>query len=169
MEFLNPAALYGLLALPLLLIPYLIRRKPQRVIFSSLLLFTEPVNACRWPAVGKTAFTAYFLSPALVADPIDSCLGEPVFSLRASNIAIVLDNSASMQTLENQQTRFALAQEKARAARRPQRHRQVDLYLTAPRLEKVRGTTFEPSEAAGVLTALTPYDLADTPIDYQRA
>ena len=35
-----------------------------------------------------------------------------MFSLRASNIAIVLDNSASMQTLENQQTRFALAQEK---------------------------------------------------------
>ena len=31
----------------------------------------------------------------------------------------------------------------------------------------MRGTTFEPSEAAGVLTALTPYDLADTPIDYQ--
>ena len=93
-----------------------------------------------------------------------------MFSLRASNIAIVLDNSASMQTLENQQTRFALAQEKARELLADlSATGQVDLYLTAPRLEKVRGTTFEPSEAAGVLTALTPYDLADTPIDYQRS
>ena len=41
MEFLNPAALFGLLALPLLLIPYLIRRKPRRLVFSSLLLFLE--------------------------------------------------------------------------------------------------------------------------------
>ena len=36
MEFLNPTALFGLLALPLLLIPYLIRRRPRRVLFSSL-------------------------------------------------------------------------------------------------------------------------------------
>jgi hypothetical protein len=39
MEFLNPAALYGFFALPLLLVLYLIRRKPRRVVFSSLLLF----------------------------------------------------------------------------------------------------------------------------------
>ena len=41
MEFLNPTALLGLLALPLLLIPYLIRKKPRRLVFSSLLLFME--------------------------------------------------------------------------------------------------------------------------------
>jgi Aerotolerance regulator N-terminal len=41
MELLNPAALFGLLALPLLLVPYLVRRKPRRVVFSSLLLFLE--------------------------------------------------------------------------------------------------------------------------------
>ena len=93
-----------------------------------------------------------------------------MFSLRASNIAIVLDNSASMQTLENQQTRFALAQEKARELLADLGVTgKVDLYLTAPRLEKVRGATFEPAEAAGVLTALAPYDLADTPIDYQSS
>jgi hypothetical protein len=41
MEFLNPLALYGFLALPLLIIPYLIRRKPRRIVFSSLILFVE--------------------------------------------------------------------------------------------------------------------------------
>lgn len=168
MEFLNPVALYGLLALPLLLIPYLIKRKPQRVIFSSLLLFTEPVKRAGGRPLGRLRLPLIFFLQLLLLTLLILALGEPVFSLRASNIAIVLDNSASMQTLENQQTRFALAQEKARELLADLGATgQVDLYLTAPRLEKVRGTTFEPSEAAGVLAALTPYDLADTPIDYQ--
>jgi Ca-activated chloride channel family protein len=170
MEFLNPAALYGLLALPLLLIPYLIRRKPKRVIFSSLLLFTEPGTRAGGRPLGRLRLPLIFFLQLLLLTLLILALGEPVFSLRASNIAIVLDNSASMQTLENQQTRFALAQGKARELLADLGVTgKVDLYLTAPRLEKVRGATFEPNEAAGVLAALTPYDLADTPIDYQSS
>ena len=170
MEFLNPAALYGLLALPLLLIPYLIRRKPKRVIFSSLLLFTEPGTRAGGRPLGRLRLPLIFFLQLLLLTLLILALGEPVFSLRASNVAIVLDNSASMQTLENQQTRFALAQEKARELLADLGVTgKVDLYLTAPRLEKVRGATFEPAEAAGVLAALAPYDLADTPIDYQSS
>jgi hypothetical protein len=170
MEFLNPAALYGLLALPLLLIPYLIRQKPKRVIFSSLLLFTEPaVRAARRP-LGRLRLPLIFFLQLLLLTLLILALGEPVFSLRASNIAIVLDNSASMQSLENQQTRFALAQGKARELLTDLGVAgKVDLYLTAPRLEKVRGATFEPAEAAAVLATLAPYDLADTPIDYRNS
>ena len=168
MEFLNPAALYGLLALPLLLIPYLIRRKPKRVIFSSLLLFTEPGTRAGGRPLGRLRLPLIFFLQLLLLTLLILALGEPVFSFRASSIAIVLDNSASMQTLENQQTRFALAQEKARELLADLGVAgKVDLYLTVPRLEKVRGATFDPNEAAGVLAALTPYDLADTPIDYQ--
>lgn len=170
MDFLNPAALYGLLALPLLLIPYLIRRKPKRVIFSSLLLFTEPGTRAGGRPLGRLRLPLIFFLQLLLLTLLILALGEPVFSLRASNIAIVLDNSASMQALENQQTRFALAQGKARELLADLGVTgKVDLYLTAPRLEKVRGATFEPNEAAGVLAALTPYDLADTPIDYQSS
>jgi Ca-activated chloride channel family protein len=170
MEFLNPAALYGLLALPLLLIPYLIRRKPKRVIFSSLLLFTEPGTRAGGRPLGRLRLPLIFFLQLLLLTLLILALGEPVFSLRASNIAIVLDNSASMQTLENQQTRFALAQEKARELLADLGVTgKVDLYLTAPRLEKVHGATFEPAEATGVLAALTPFDLADTPIDYQSS
>ena len=170
MEFLNPAALYGLLALPLLLIPYLIRRKPKR----GHLFEPTPVRGARYalggPSVGKASTAADFLSAAVVADFIDSRAGRARALLRASNVAIVLDNSASMQTLDNQQTRFALAQEKARELLADLGVTgKVDLYLTAPRLERVRGATFEPAEAAGVLAALAPYDLADTPIDYQSS
>ena len=170
MEFLNPTALYGLLALPLLLIPYLIRRKPKRVIFSSLLLFTEPGTRAGGRPLGRLRLPLIFFLQLLLLTLLILALGEPVFSLRVSNVAIVLDNSASMQTLENQQTRFALAQEKARELLADLGVTgKVDLYLTAPRLEKVRGATFEPAEAAGVLIALVPYDLADTSIDYQSS
>src|SRR5262249_59868228 len=45
----------------------------------------------------------------------------------------------------------------------------VDFYVTTPRLEKGRLAAFEPSEAPSVLAALTPHDLADTPINYQSS
>lgn len=170
MEFLNPAALYGLLALPLLLIPYLIRRKPRRVIFSSLLLLTEPSRRAGSRPLGKLRLPLIFFLQLLLLTLLILALGEPVFSVRTSNIAIVLDNSASMQTLEGQRTRFALAQEKARgllADLGPAGR--VDLYLTVPRLEKVRGATLAPVEAARALAALAPYDLADALIDYQKS
>jgi Aerotolerance regulator N-terminal len=170
MEFLNPAALYGLLALPLLLIPYLIKRKPQRVVFSSLLLFTEPVKRAGGRPLGRLRLPLIFFLQLLLLTLLILALGEPVFSLRASNIAIILDNSASMQTIDGQQTRFALAQEKARELLFDLGATgKVDLYVTTPRLEKVRLAAFEPSEAAAVLAALTPHDLADTPINYQSS
>jgi Ca-activated chloride channel homolog len=170
MEFLNPAALYGLLALPLLLIPYLIKRKPQRVVFSSLLLFTEPAKRAGGRPMGRLRLPLIFFLQLLLLTLLILALGEPVFSLRASNIAIILDNSASMQTLEGQQTRFALAQAKARELLFDLGATgKVDLYVTTPRLEKVRLAAFEPSEAGAALAALTPYDLADTPINYQSS
>jgi Ca-activated chloride channel homolog len=168
MEFLNPIALYGLLALPLLLIPYLIRRKPRRVVFSSLLLFIVPDKRAGGRPLGRLRLPPIFFLQLLLLTLVIVALAEPVFSVRTSKIAIVFDNSASMQTLFGQQTRFALAQERARrllsdlgpAAT-------ADLYLTVPRLEKVRGTSLAPVEAAGILGTLMPYDLPDAPIDYQ--
>jgi Ca-activated chloride channel homolog len=168
MEFLNPTALYGLLALPLLLVPYLIKRKPQRVVFSSLLLFVVPDKRAGGRPLGRLRLPPIFFLQLLLLTLVIAALAEPVFSVRTSKIAIVLDNSASMQTLFGQQTRFALAQEKARgllADLGPTAT--ADLYLAVPRLEKVRGTSLGPVEAASVLGALTPSDLPDAPIDYQ--
>jgi hypothetical protein len=168
MEFLYPTALYGLLALPLLLVPYLIRRKPRRVVFSSLMLFSQFGSRASGRPLGKLRLPPIFFLQLLLLTLLILALGEPVFSVRASKIAIVLDNSASMQTVEKQQTRFALAQEKARGLLADLgAGGRVDLYLTVPRFEKVRGTTFGPSEAAAIIGGLEPYDLADAPIDYQ--
>ncbi len=167
MEFLNPMALYGLAALPLLVIPYLIRRKPRRIVFSSLLLFTEMGERASGKPWGRLRFPLlFFLQLVLLALLIFS-LSEPVFSIRPRSIAIALDNSASMQTLENGKTRFQLAQEQARdLVTETGVTGTIDIYLTTPRLEKVRGTSRRPDEAAGVIARLEPYDVGDPPTDY---
>jgi hypothetical protein len=108
MEFLNPAALYGFLALPLLLVPYLIRRRPRRFIISSLLLFTEvgsPPSGSPW---GRLRVPPVFFLQLLLLALLILALSDPVFPVLPTRIAIVLDNSASMQTLENGKTRFIL-------------------------------------------------------------
>ncbi len=162
MEFLNPTALYGLLALPLLLIPYLIRRKPQRIIFSSLLLLTEYDSSARRRLWGRLRLPPAFFLQLLLLTLLILALAEPVLSVRPTHIAIVLDNSASMQTLENGKTRFALAQERARSLVADLGvNGRVELYRTVPRLEKIRATAFSPSEAAGAIGALEVYDLGD--------
>src|SRR6185503_9080710 len=145
MEFLNPAALFGLLALPLLLIPYLIRKKPRRMVFSSLLLFLEGGAQASGRPLGRIHLPPVFFLQLLLLLLLILALSEPVFSVRPTNIAIVLDNSASMQALEEGKTRFALAKEKlgstlgelGPAA-------QIDLYLTTPRLVKFNNAALTP-------------------------
>ncbi len=167
MEFLNPTALYGLMALPLLVIPYLIQRKPRRVIFSSLLLFTEMGERASGKPWGRLRFPLIFFLQLVLLTLLIFSLSEPVFSIRPRRIAIALDNSASMQTLENGKTRFQLAQERARDLLTEVGVADtIDIYLTTPHLEKVRSTPRRKDEVAGLIASLEPYDLGDPPIDY---
>jgi hypothetical protein len=169
MEFLNPTALYGLTALPLLLIPYLIRRKPRRIVFSSLLLFSEMGARASGRPWGRLRLPLIFFLQLVLLALLIFALSEPVFSLRPSHIAIVLDNSASMQALEDGKSRFQLAQESARdLLREVGTTGKVDVYLTTPRLEKLRSATLMPAEAAGLIMSLEPYDIGDPPLDYDK-
>jgi Ca-activated chloride channel homolog len=168
MEFLNPAALYGLYALPLLLVPYFIRRKPRRVVFSSLLLFIEQqgsqATATPW---GRLRLPLLFFLQLLVLLLLILALAEPVFSVRLSNIAIVMDNSASMQAQEDGTTRFELARDAARVALADlSANGKVDIFHIVPRLEKINKTKLSPSDAVGLVASLDPYDLADVAADY---
>src|SRR6185503_994187 len=112
MEFLNPTALFALLALPLLLIPYLVRRKPRRLVFSSLLLFIEGGAQASPRPFGRVHLPPIFFLQLLLLALLVLALSEPVFSVRPTNVALVLDNSASMQALEDGKARFALAKER---------------------------------------------------------
>jgi hypothetical protein len=170
MEFLNPSALFGLFALPLLLIPYLIRRKPRREVFSSLLLFMTGAERTSSRSWGRINLPPIFFLQLLLLALLIFALSEPVFSVRPTNIAVILDNSASMQALEDSKTRFVLAKERAGeiiddlgAAGT------VDLYVTAPGLAKLRPTPLAPAEAKSAVGTLAAYDLGDPPIDYDTA
>src|SRR5215470_6376976 len=91
MEFLNPAALFGLIALPLLLIPYLIRKRPHRVVFSSLLLFADLAANASGRPWGKLRLPPIFFLQLLLLTLLILALGEPVFSVNPTKIAIVLE------------------------------------------------------------------------------
>ena len=169
MEFLNPAALYGLLALPLLFIPYLIRKQPRRMIFSSLLLFANASTSASSRPWGRLRLPPIFFLQLLLLTLLILALGEPVFSVHPSYIAIILDNSASMQTVQADKSRFSSAKERAREllSDLPVTGK-VDLYRTVPRLERIRGEALNPAGSLAVLSGIEPYDLGDTPVDYSN-
>jgi Ca-activated chloride channel family protein len=167
MEFLNPDALYGLLALPLLLIPYLVRRQPQRVVFSSLLLFSQQASGAMTRPWRRLRLPPIFFLQLLLLTLLTLALAEPVFSVRVSNVAVILDNSASMQAREPETTRFALARETARdLLGELGATGKVDLYFTVPRLTRINNVALSPGAAAATLESLAPYDLPDVSVDY---
>jgi Ca-activated chloride channel homolog len=167
MEFLNPSAFYGLYALPLLLVPYLIRRNPRRVVFSSLLLFIEQGMQATAKPWGRLRLPLLFFLQLLVLVLLILALAEPVFSVRVSNIAIVMDNSASMQVREDGTARSELARNEARRVLADLgANGKVDFFHIAPRLEKVNQAALSPSDAVGRLASLEPYDLGDVAADY---
>jgi hypothetical protein len=169
MEFLNPAALFGLLALPLLLIPYLVRKKPRRVVFSSVLLFLQSGARATSRPLGHIHLPPIFFLQLLLLLLLILSLSEPVFSVRPTSVAIVLDNSASMQALESGKTRFAIAQEKiASAVGELSQAAQIDLYLTTPSLAKVNASALTASQVLQRAASLNAYDLGDAPIDYDQ-
>lgn len=169
MEFLNPAALFGMLALPLLLIPYLIRRKPRRMVFSSLLLFLgEGAQASR--ALGRIRLPPLFFLQLLLLALLILALSEPVFSVRPTNVALVLDNSASMQAVEGGKSRFDLVRERLGAiVGELGPSAAIDLYLTTPRLTKINREPWNPTQALNAAPKLRAHDLADVPLDYGQA
>lgn len=170
MEFLNPTALLGFAALPLLLIPYLIRRRPRRMIFSSLMLFNTGAEQTTRRPWGRPHLPPIFFLQLILLALLILALGEPVLSVRPTRMAIILDNSASMQTLEDGRSRFASAQDRARDLLNDVGIAgTADIYLTAPRLEKVNTKPLAPAEAGSVLTALSPYDIGNPPVDYDLA
>jgi Aerotolerance regulator N-terminal len=169
MEFLNPSALYALAVAPLLLLPYLIRSQPRRTVFSSLVIVRELVarprgRGWRWLRVPPIFFLQLLLLSLLLFT-----LGEPVVAVRPRKIAVVLDNSASMQAAEDGKSRFSIAQEETRKllSDLPVGGR-VDLFVTAPRLAQIGEGSMGAGKALAVMGTLRPYDLPDAGGDLGR-
>lgn len=167
MEFLNPFGLYALLLSPLLLIPYLIKGRPRQFVFSSLLLLKQFSSRATAQALGRLYLPPIFFLQLLLLLLLLLSLGEPVLSVRPLSVAIVLDNSASMQALEGRRSRFQLAQEEAKnlldgfpAGAR------AELYVTVPSLARVTEESLPPAETVRRMASLAPFDLGESVIDY---
>jgi len=167
MEFLNPPALYALSALPLLLVPYLIRRKPKRQVFSSLLLLQSFATRPERRFWGKLRLPLVFFLQLLLLALLIGASGDPVLPRSSGeHLAIVLDNSASMQAMENGVSRFDLAkQEAVRTVRGAPTGARVDVYLTVP-WTGVVGEDLPVGSALALLENTKAYDLGDTANDY---
>ncbi|MDP6559157.1 MAG: BatA domain-containing protein [Candidatus Binatia bacterium] len=162
MEFLNPAGLYASSLRPLLLLPYLIKRRPRRVVFSSLLYLREFSTESSRRPWGRLRLPLIFFFQLLLLFLLVLSLGEPITSTGAPGyVAIVLDNSASMQVLEGRKTRFQIAKGEARDRIRSfSQPMEIDLFLTVPKVERV-GAKLTPGEAIARIEGLEPYDLGD--------
>ena len=164
MEFLNPAALYSLLLLPVLLIAHLIRRRPQRVYFSSLLLMRE--FAAGTSGVRSGVPPIFFLH-LLLLTLLLLALAEPALTSRAVNVALVLDNSASMQAVDDGQSRFQAAlAEAGKILRGLPAGARVDLYALAPHLARIGEAGLRPNDALKRAAALKPLDVGEGTVDH---
>src|SRR3989338_6131317 len=106
MEFLNPAALYAFFLLPLLLIPYLIKRRPRRLVFSSLLLLRDLATAALGRPWGKLYLPPIFFLQLLLLVLLILALAEPVFSVRPLKVAVIIDHSPSMPAVPGRLSPF---------------------------------------------------------------
>jgi hypothetical protein len=137
------------------------------MIFSSLLLFTEHGREATAEPWGRLRFPLVFFLQLLLLTLLILALAEPVFSVRLSYVAIVMDNSASMQAREDGTTRVALARDQAnRVLGDLGANGKVDIFIIVPQLQKINKAPISPSDAIRLLGRLEPYDLADAPADY---
>ncbi len=97
-SFLSPAAFSLLFALPLLLLPYLLRQRHERRVVPALFLYqgiSSPVRHRLW---GRIRLSPLFLLQLLILLLLVTIAARPVLIRDpAEKIALVLDTSASMQ------------------------------------------------------------------------
>ena len=114
-SFLSPAAFSLLLALPLLLVPYLLRQRHQRRVVPALFLYQDISSPVRRRLWGRIRLSPLFLLQLLILLLLVAIAARPVLQYdTAGKIALVLDTSASMQARDpsGQGSVFEAAKEK---------------------------------------------------------
>ena len=114
-SFLSPAAFSLLLALPLLLVPYLLRQRQQRWVVPALFLYQDISSPVRRRLWGQLRLSPLFLLQLLILLLLVAIAARPVLQYdTAGRIALVLDTSASMQARDpsGQSSLFEAAKEK---------------------------------------------------------
>ncbi len=115
MSFTYPLGLLGLLAIPLLILIYILKNKHTEQVIASTYLWTlsERFLKRRKPISRLTGIISLILQ-ILIVVCISLATAHPVFTLKnaADDYVFILDGSGSMCYEENGKTRFALGKEK---------------------------------------------------------
>ncbi len=164
MGFLNPGALYYLLALiPALALAYLVRERPRRVVVSSVLAF-RALRARRgqrfggWPRPDWMFFVEMLIIGLAVL-----AIARPYVTRTGNPIAVVLDDSAAMQAAAAPgRTRFDLARAALTDALAREGSGEVNLYLTVPQPHREGPPFASAADASAAIEQLHP---ADAPSD----
>ena len=135
-SFLSPAAFSLLLALPLLLVPYLLRQRHQRRVVPALFLYQDISSPTRRRLWGRLRLSPLFLLQLLILLLLIVIAARPVLQYdTAGKMALVLDTSASMQARDpsGQTSLFETAKEKIQQelANIPAGHR-ISIFTTNP-------------------------------------
>ncbi len=114
MEILNPAGLLWLGALPLLLLPYLLRERPRRRVVSALFLYRGITPATRLRLGGRPKLEPLFFLQLLLLLVAVATLVRPAVKFTELRSSLVLDNSASLQARGGLgESRFEIAKRRA--------------------------------------------------------
>ncbi|MGH7916348.1 MAG: BatA domain-containing protein, partial [Candidatus Binataceae bacterium] len=161
---LAPGALYLFALVPLLIIAYLARERPRRVIVSSVLAF-RALHVMRGQRFGgRPRFNWTFFLELLILCLAVLAMARPFVVHRGNPIAVVLDNSAAMQAETTVgKTRFTEALDKLDKALSSASTGPVTVFLTAPQIHQLGGVYSNADAAEKALSQLLPVDAPDNP------
>ena len=160
MGLLYPGALIFLALVPVLVLAYLAKERPSRVTVSSVLAFRALRGFRRERFGGRPRLDWMFFVEALILMLAVLALAGP-FIWRSSNpIAVVIDNSASMQALTPAgKSRFDIAREKLdKALSAEDGDGEISIYVTAPQPRRVAPPYKSLAEARFELARIKPID-----------
>jgi hypothetical protein len=163
MNLLAPLGLLGLLAVPLLVVLYMLRARRQEVVVSSTLLWQRATEELyiRNP-LRRLEQNLLLLLQILAVAALALSMARPVVPGGASGgnpLALILDTSASMQATDTPPTRFEVSRKDALALLRKLRPGQeVMVIASAPTPRIVQGLTADHLRAGRAIRSLEPVD-----------
>jgi hypothetical protein len=160
MGLLYPGALVFFAIVPALVLAYLARERPSRVIVSSAAAFRALRGFRRERFGGLPRLDWMFFVELLILCLAVLAIAGPYVLRKSNPIAVVIDNSAAMQAqAPGGTTRFTLAIQKAGVMLANEDHASaISLYVTAPQPHRVAPPFGSITEALAELNRLKPCD-----------
>src|SRR5271156_3353092 len=160
MGLLYPGALAFFALIPVLVLAYLAKERPSRVTVSSVMAFRALRGFRRERFGGWPRLDWMFFAEVLIMSLAVLALAGPFIWKRTAPLAIVIDNSATMQALTpSGQSRFDIAREQLDAALSVENGGgDISVYVTAPQPRRVAPPFITLTEARLALSRIKPTD-----------